>query len=212
MQTTLDHARVIQLTSRYAPFDPPREPLDVGDLWSLLWRLDQAVGSANQERYYRRCALALCRGLRLDNHALYRFIDQTPSGDLYRLLPTLVYRSRGKSLDAHDQKAAVEQLLKLRADIMRMGAYQESWVSTWPGSGMQDVELRERVFAVLFTALQGQYAGFARLLLVIDIVIANLLVGLHLPEEIALIRLVTTFNYPDPADAQVRDLFFAEEG
>ncbi|MBK8020132.1 MAG: hypothetical protein IPK19_01595 [Chloroflexi bacterium] len=211
MQLTADQSRAAQLISAYAPYDPPRLPLDVGDLWSLLWRLDRTTRMPNRERYYRSCALALCRGMGLEKHPIYRFIDQTPAGEVYQLLPTVVYRVRGRSLDAHDQKAAVEQLVRLRDDILRIGVYPESWANKWPGSGIQDVELRERVFAVLFTALNGQFGGFVRMLLVIDIVVANLLIDIQLPEEIALGRLIKAYQYPDPADAQMRDLYLVDE-
>lgn len=207
MQTRFEQSRVSQLVGNYTPFEPPRSPLDFGDLLSLMWRLDQSANAPHHERYYRNCALALCRGLHLQAHPLFRFIDLTDAGDIYRLLPAVIHRVQGRSVDTHDRKAALDQLLRMRGDILRVGTYQEGWTSNWPGSGMQDVEMRERVFAVLFTALQGQFAGFGRLLLVTDIVIANLIIGLELPDEIALSRLVKDYNYPDPSSKQNRDSF-----
>ena len=85
------------------------------------------------------------------------------------------------------------------------------WVS-WPGSGILDTELRERVFAVLFTALQGQYNSFGRLLLVVDIVLSDLLLGMQ-PDtkEVGLQQLVYDYNYPDPTDSRVRWTYYSDE-
>lgn len=202
-----EQGRVAQLISTYAPASPPSLSLDFGDLLSLLWRIDQCASQPGRERYYRRCALALCRGLALGSHPIFRFIELTPAGDLCRLLPTLVYRISGRVVDAHDRRAAVDHLLRLRLDILHIGTAQETWVTGWPGSGIQESELRERVFAVLFTALPGQFAGFARLLLVIDIVIANLLIGLDVPEDVPLSRLIAQWDYPDPALSSTHDAY-----
>lgn len=210
MYSRFEQSRVNQLISAYTPSEPPRTPLDFGDLLSLLWRLDLSKERPNRERYYRRCALALAKGMKLDAHPVYRHIENSDAGDVSRMLPNVIYRLKKGALDAHDGKAALDQLVRLRSDILRVGTYQESWVSNWPGSGLQDGELRERVFAVLFTALQGQFTNFGRLLLVTDIVIANLLLGLELPEEIGLIRLVSEFGYPDPSDPQTRETFLSD--
>ncbi len=210
MQSHFEQARVTQLTSAYAPTDPPRTSLDFGDLLSLLWRLDQCGGLPGRERYYRRCLTALCHALGLEAHPIFRFIELTPPGELCRLLPTLIYRATGRAIDAHDRRAACDQLLKLRLDILRFGTTHEGWVSGWPGSGIVDSELHERVFAVLFTALQGQYPSFARLLLVIDIVIANLLIGLTLPDELSPSRLVSHYDYPDPDLQSTHDLYLLD--
>ncbi len=206
-----EQARVSQLVSLYAPQDPPRTPLDFGDLLSLLWRIDHSGGSAARERYYKRSAFSLAVALNLRDHPVYRFMEMTAPGELYTQFPNLVYRIQGRALDAHDRKAALEQLMQIRNDIMRVGSYPDKWTHGWPGSGIQDVELRERVFAVLFTALQGQFPAFGRLLLVNDIVIANLIIGFQPPEEIPLTRLVAEFGYPDPTSPALREAFAAEE-
>lgn len=210
-QSHFEQARVTQLTSTYGPHEPPGTPLDVGDLLSLLWRLDACASLPGRERYYRRCAVALCHGLGLSSHPLLRFVELTPPGDLLRTLPSLVYRVTGRTVDAHDRRAACDYLLKLRIDILRLGTGHEMWVSGWPGSGIADDELRDRVFAVLFTALQGQYPNFARLLLVTDIVIANVLIGLALPPELPLSRLVAHYDYPDPSLDSTHALYFGDK-
>ena len=81
-----------------------------------------------------------------------------------------------------------------------------------PGSGIVDVELRERVFAVLFTALQGQFGNFGRLLLVVDIVLSDLLLGFQQDtREVKLDKLIGEFNYPDPNDSRVRWSYYSDE-
>ncbi len=93
--------------------------------------------------------------------------------------------------------------------MLRIGTYEENWNGAWPGSGLVDNNLRERVFAVLFTALQGQFASFGRLLLVVDIVMTNLIVGFEEPPEIPLSQLIAEHGYPDPRDERARADFIA---
>ncbi|NJO83564.1 MAG: hypothetical protein HC828_12605 [Blastochloris sp.] len=119
------------------------------------------------------------------------------------------YRGGERLIDAKDRRAAIDQLAALRDDLLRMGTYQEGWNGSFPGSGITDTALRERVFAVLFTAMQGQYANYARLLLVIDIVLGNLLLGDDSTREAPLAALVSEFDYPDPHDPRVKTAFYA---
>ncbi len=209
MQSRTEQARISQLISVYSPDDPPRAPLDFGDYLSLAWRLDHSVGQPNREKYYRQCMRALCDGLGLAGHSLCRLVESSEPGQIYRQLPNLPYRSAERLVDAQDRKAAIAQLLALRDDTLRIGTYQESWGMGFPGSGILETELRERVFAVLFTALQGQYSNFGRLLLVVDIVLCDLLLGFEHPPEVALSALVADRGYPDPADPRVRQSFAA---
>jgi len=201
-QTRFEQARINQLVSAYSPEEPPRLPLDFGDYLSLLWRVDTAL--PQRERYYRQCAQALGTALGLKPLPIFRLVENTPAGEIYSQLPNLPYRSPERHVDAKDRKAALSQLITLRGDTLRIGTYDESWDSGWPGSGLVDVELHDRVFAVLFTALQGQYANFGRLLLVVDIVISNLIVGFEEPPEIQFAQLTAEFGYPDPLDERVR--------
>ncbi len=210
MQSRFEQARINQLISLYSPDDPPRLPLDFGDYLSLLWRLDASAGIPNRERYYRQCAHALCDALNFKGHPICRMVETTPAGQIYSQLPNLPYRSSDRFIDARDRKAALTQLISLRGDTLRIGTYNEGWDGGWPGGGILDTELRERVFAVLFTALQGQYTNFGRLLLVIDIVIANLLFGLEDSPEIQLTDLIANYDYPDPRDERVRHDFIME--
>lgn len=196
--------RVTQLTSTYAPEEPPRLPMDFGDYLSLLWRLDKHTDQPNKIRYYRQCALSLAGGLGMQDRSIVRLIELTSPGELYKNLANAPYRGTNRLVDAADRKAAIVQLAQLRADILRIGTYQDQWPVSWPGSGIQDTELRDRVFAVLFTALQGQYGSFGRLLLVVDIVMADLLLGIQPAREIMVSRLVSEFGYPDPNDERVR--------
>lgn len=209
MQSRSEQVRISQLISTYSPDDPPRTPLDFGDFLSLAWRLDRSAGQPNREKYYRQCLRALGDGLGLTGHSLCRLIESSEPGQIYRQIPNLPYRTGERFVDAQDRKAAIAQLLALRDDTLRIGTYQEAWGGGFPGSGILENELRERVFAVLFTALQGQYSNFGRLLLVVDIVLTNLLLGFENPPEVTLITLVADCNYPDPADPRVRQLFTA---
>lgn len=204
MQSRFEQARINQLTSIYSPDDPPRLPLDFGDYLSLLWRLDSSGEFPNRERYYRQCVQALGLALGFKAHPLFRMVEMTPAGQIYDQLPNLPYRGGGRHVDAKDRKAALAQLICLRVDTLRIGTYNERWGSGWPGSGLLDDELRERVFAVLFTALQGQFSNFGRLLLVIDIVIGNLILGLEAAPEVQLAQLTADYGFPDPRDERVR--------
>jgi hypothetical protein len=209
-QTRFEQVRISQLLSTYSPQDPPRMSLDFGDYLSVLWRLDQNAAQPNKVRYYRRCSTALAEALGFKNHALHRLVEMTPPGTIYHQLPNLPYRMGGHLVDAKDRKAAIAQLVAMRGHIFALGTYHESWGVSWPGSGILDTEVRERVFAVLFTALQGQYANFARLLLVIDIVLANLLLDSPANEEVTLPELVGQFGYPNPANISVQKEFLTE--
>jgi hypothetical protein len=204
MQSRFEQTRINQLIGLYSPDDPPRLAMDFGDYLSLLWRIDASAGLPNRERYYRQCANALGTALNLQKHAIHKLVLSTPAGQIYTQLPNLPYRNGGRFVDAKDRKAALTQLIILRGDTLRMGTYNESWLGGWPGDGIQDNELRERVFAVMFTALQGQFTNFARLLLVIDIVIANLLFGFEELAEAQFPQLTAEFGYPDPRDERVR--------
>jgi hypothetical protein len=73
-----------------------------------------------------------------------------------------------------------------------------------------DAELRERIFATLFTALRGQYSHFGRLLLVIDVVLLELLLRTRAMPEFSLGILIDRHGYPDPEDPNVRALYRGE--
>lgn len=209
MSTRIEKTRISQLTSTYGPDEPPRLPLDFGDLLSLMWRLDKHADDPAKSRYYRKCGLSLANGLGLKNGPMYRLVDLTQPGQLYQQLPNAPYRSAERLVDAQDRKAAIGQLVQLRLDILRVGTYHDEWPVSWPGSGIMDTDLRERVFAVLFTALQGQYENFGRLLLVVDIVLDDLLVGTRQMREVTIHQLVTDFGYPNFADPKVRAAFYS---
>ncbi len=200
-----EQSRIQQLTGTYAPDAPPRLPLDFGDYLSLLWRIDRAAEQANKVRYYRQCVAALAAALALPA-ALLRLVDHAPPGEIYRSLPNLPFREATKTHDVNDRRAAIAQLIMLRADTLAIGTYQENWVGvgSFPGSGILDTELRERVFAVLFTALQGQFANFGRLLLVLDIVLGDFLAPKCGETEVELNELIVHFGYPNPDDAKVK--------
>jgi hypothetical protein len=185
-------------------------PLDFGDYLSLLWRLDKHADQPSKVKYYRLCALALAQGLNIHGRSVFRLIETTEPGRLYQMLPNAPYRGTSRLVDANDRKAAIAQLATLRADILRIGTYHDQWPVSWPGSGIIDTELRERVFAVLFTALQGQYENFGRMLLVVDIVLADLLLGIQPQRELNLHQLITDFGYPNFTDRAVRALYYAE--
>ena len=67
--------------------------------------------------------------------------------------------------------------------------------------------MRERLFAVFFTAFDGQFRPFSRMILVIDIVLQELLLGVRKLQEISLIRLIQDYGYPDPHNAAVQAQF-----
>ncbi|MBL8156778.1 MAG: hypothetical protein JNM70_21555, partial [Anaerolineae bacterium] len=62
MPSLEERTRISQLTSTYGPDDPPKMPLDFGDLLSILWRLDKHAEDTARVRYYRRCAVSLADG------------------------------------------------------------------------------------------------------------------------------------------------------
>jgi hypothetical protein len=210
MHNQRDQTRINQLTSTYGPDEPPRLPLDFGDYLSLLWRIDLHAAEPNKVKYYRRCALALAAGLDMQGRSIFRLVEVTPPGELYRQLPNAPYRGTARLIDASDRKAAINQLTQLRADVLKIGTYQDHWPVSWPGSGIVDAELRERVFAVLFTALQGQFSSFGRLLLVVDIVLSDLLLGIQPAKELSLDQLIAEHHYPNPNDSRVRWEFHSE--
>jgi hypothetical protein len=208
-----ERSRIQQLTSSYGPDEPPRLPMDFGDFLSLLWRLDKHAEDTARVKYYRRCALSLAEGLGLKTRSLYKLVEMTQPGQLYQQLPNAPYRGTSRLLDAQDRKAAIRQLAQLRLDVLRIGTYHDQWPVSWPGSGIMDVELRERVFAVLFTALQGQYENFGRLLLVVDIVLSDLLLGIQQDiREISLHRLIMEYGYPNFQDTRTRAAFYSGTG
>lgn len=206
-----DQTRIEQLTSTYGPDEPPRLPLDFGDYLSLLWRLDKHASHPAKVKYYRQCALGLAEGLGLKGRSIFRLVEVTLPGEIYKQIANAPYRGTNHLIDAHDRKAAITQLMQLRADVLKIGTYQDQWPVSWPGSGIIDTELRERVFAVLFTALQGQFGNFGRLLLVVDIVLADLLLGIQPIREIPLAQLISDFRYPNPADSRVRWEYYSGE-
>jgi hypothetical protein len=213
MHSRFEQTRITQLTSTYGPDEPPRVPLDFGDYLSILWRLDHHANKPAQVKYYRQCAQALATALNIQNRSVYRLVENTPPGQLYKQLPNAPYRGTTRLIDAHDRKAAIGQLAELRNDVLKIGTYQDQWPVSWPGSGIVDVELRERVFAVLFTALQGQFGNFGRLLLVVDIVLSDLLLGFQQDtKEANLDKLIAEFQYPDPNDSRVRWSYYSDEG
>lgn len=202
-----DDARINQLTSPYAPSNPPQFPLDFSDYLSLLWRIDRHAEYENLVVYYSQCAHALAKAFQFEQQSLGRMVRTTAPGQLYATLSNVPFRGTGRLLDASARKAAIQQLVVLRSDVLSIGAYQHEWVVGWPGSGILDPELRERVFATLFTALRGQYAHFGRLLLVIDYVLQELVLGTRVVPDVSLGTLIERFGYPDPEDPAVRDLY-----
>lgn len=206
-----DEYRIRQLTSPYSPQAPPQLPLDFGDFLSLVWRIDQHAGQKNLADYYTQCARALSRAFEFEQKSLGRLVRSTRPGQIYKSLSNVPFRETGRLLDAPARKDAIDQLARLRSDVLSIGAYQHAWVVGWPGSGVLDAELRERIFATLFTALRGQYTHFGRLLLVIDIVLHELLLGLRAMDEVSLGTLIDHFGYPDPEDADVRALYALSE-
>ncbi|MBZ0278297.1 MAG: hypothetical protein K8I60_19270 [Anaerolineae bacterium] len=210
MPTRMERTRISQLTSTYSPDEPPRLPMDFGDYLSLLWRLDKHAAEPIKVKYYRRCAQSLAAGLNIQDRQVIKLMELTPPGQLYDQLPNVPYRSQNRLLDAHDRKAAIAQLTQLRLDILRVGTYHDNWPVSWPGSGIIDNDMRERVFAVLFTALQGQYENFGRLLLVIDIVLGELLLGIREMIEINVTELINKNGYPNFNDNKVRALYYSE--
>src|SRR5690606_35508686 len=110
--------RISQLTSSYGPDDPPRLPLDFGDYLSILWRLDRHAIEPFKVKYYQQCAKALAEGLKVQNRSLQRLVDNTPPGMVYKTLPNVPYRGTHRLIDAHDRKAAIQQLVELRDDVL----------------------------------------------------------------------------------------------
>jgi hypothetical protein len=206
-----DEYRIKQLTSSYSPHNPPQLPLDFGDFLSVIWRIDRHASQNNLVEYYVLCARALSRAFRFDQKSLGRLVRTGEPGRITESLSNVPFRETGRLVDASARKDAIHQLARLRSDVLSIGSYQHDWVVGWPGSGVLDPELRERIFATLFTALRGQYAHFGRLLLVIDIVLHELLLGNRAMVEVSLGTLIDHYGYPDPEDSAVRALFVTSQ-
>jgi hypothetical protein len=205
-----DEARIAQLTSPYSPLAPPKLPLEFGDYLSLIWRIDRHAGQKHLTRYYSACAESVARGLGLDRPSLRRTLRAVAPGEVATSLINVPFRGTGRLPDASARRAAIAQLVRLRGDVLSIGSYQHDWVVGWPGSGIVDADLRERVFATLFTALPSQYVHFGRLLLVIDFVLQELLLGTREVAEVSLGTLIDRFGYPDPESPEVRALYNGE--
>ena len=205
-----DQNRIRQLTSPYSPFNPPRVDLEFGDFLSLLWQADLNASKPELAQYYVQCSRALARGLDIENTLLGRIVKTTVPGHLCDALENVPFRESPRLNDASARKAAIHQLVSLRSDVLKIGSYQYDWVVGWPGSGIADPELRERVFATLFTALRGQYDHFGRLILVIDIVLQEMMLGTRDAKEVTLWMLIDRYGYPDPEDEAVRALYRSE--
>lgn len=205
-----DTSRINQLTSPYSPLNPPQLPLDFGDYLSLLWRIDRHASQENLVTYYSRAARALVRALGFEHKSLGRMVRTTQPGLLCQSLSNVPFRETERLDDASARKAAIQQLVALRSDVLSIGSYPHNWVVGWPGSGVLDSDLRDRIFATLFTALRSQYAHFGRLLLVIDIVLQEMLIGTRTITEFSLGTLIERYDYPDPEDPAVRELYRGE--
>ena len=155
-------------------------------------------------------ARALARAFQFDQRSLGRMVKTTEPGYVCEALSNVPFRDTGRLIDASARKSAIQQLVRLRSDVLSIGAYQHDWVVGWPGSGVIDAELRERIFATLFTALRGQYSHFGRLLLVIDIVLQELLLCTRIFSDFSLGILIDQYGYPDPEDPAVRALYRGE--
>jgi len=204
MGVPADQSRINQLLSSYSPDHPPQLALSFGDFLSLLWRVDASVEKPMRAAYYRQCADAVASGLGFSRRSIYRMIKVLPAGHIYASLPNLPYRGTIRLVDAQDRREAMMQLLDMRAHIMSMGTYRSRWNLGWPGSRLADEELRARLFAVFFTAFEGQFSQFSRLLLVIDIMLQDLMLGDRTPAEISLVRLIREYGYPDPDSPSAR--------
>ncbi|HVO68929.1 MAG TPA: hypothetical protein VMT24_02720 [Aggregatilineaceae bacterium] len=210
MPNHLDQPRISQLTSSYAPPFPPVLPLGFGDYLSILWRLDRSAGHDGKSLYYRACAIALLNALELRDTPLGQVMRAAVPGTNYDALSTVPFKEKELSPDAESRGAAIGQLVKMRSDVLTMGVYQEAWEIRWPGNGILDLDLRDRMHTVLFTALPSQYPVFARLLLVVDIVLQELLTGSHKPVEVDIPALILTYHFPDPRDPDVQLLYTTE--
>lgn len=202
-----DHRRIAQLVSAYSPADPPQLPLGFGDYLSLLRRIDYSADYPAQEKYYRRCVQALAQALGFAERGLGRMVKTAQAGEVCARLESTPYRGTGRLVDAQDRRAAIRDLVDLRLHILEMGAYRQRWTVGWPGSRMLDGQLRERLFAVFFTAFDSQYRPFSRLILVIDIVLQELLLGHRHNDEVSLIQLIQEYGYPDPEKGSTRAQF-----
>jgi hypothetical protein len=205
-----DEHRVSQLTSAYEPLHPPQLPLDFGDYLSILWRIDRHAAHQHLVDYYSQCAFALTKAMGFEDRSLGRMLRTVEPGSLYAFLGNMPFRLTGRLMDASARKAAIDQLAQLRSDVLSIGSYQHDWVVGWPGSGVLDPELRERIFATLFTALRSQYNHFGRLILVIDIVLQELLLGTRMVNEFSLGTLIDRYGFPDPEDPEVREYYYGD--
>jgi hypothetical protein len=202
-----DQNRLMQLLCPYAPTDTLIFPFDFSDYLSLIWRLEQSAISGVGLAYYRRCESSLALALHLTETDLGKLVKTTPPTDLSEAIPNLPYRKTERLRDASDRRSAIGQLWNLRCDVLRIGRYSQQWGVGWPGSGIIDQELRERMFALLFTALPSQLDHYARLLLVLDIVLQELLTGARRGNSFLLHTLIHQYHYPDPTSPESLALY-----
>jgi hypothetical protein len=205
--TPFDQLRINQLASPYSPDVAPSLPLDFGDYLSIIWLLDRAAHIGNGVSYYRKCERALATALGLIDTRFGHLIKTTEAGKIGETIPNLAYRGSERRVDAADRRNAIDQLLTIRSDVLRLGSYSQGWDVSWPGSRIIDEELRERIFAVLFAALPSQWDSFARILLVLDIVLQELLIGSRRGESYLLHTLVTDYGWPAPEARDTIALF-----
>ncbi len=209
MMKATDQERIQQLISDYGPDNPPHLPLGFGDYVSLLWRLDRSAESVHRVSYYYDCADALAAALGIGKLPVHRIAHDAAPGEISATLANVPFRSEKRLDDAHNRYAAIEYLMRIRCDILRIGAYRETWVVGWPGRGISDNALRERVFSVLAAAHGNPFVHFSRLLLVFDIVLEELLTGERNRPAHDLETLVHAYDYPDPFSERVRNLYRA---
>lgn len=205
-----DRLYINQLTSSYSPLSPPQLPLGMGDYLSLLWWMDYTADTEAYSLYYRRCAAALAKGLSLQEQPVGILLSRVAAGDAYNVLSHPPYWGGTNKHDAGQRRTALQHLLRLRSQIMSISAQQQelaSMADRWPGNAILDTEIRNRVSTVLFNVLPGQYAEFASMLLLIDIVLQEMITGQRRMPSIPLYELVTKFNYPKPEDPSLQHLF-----
>src|SRR5579863_9893004 len=122
----LDQPRITQLISSYSPDSPPTQPLGFGDFLSILWRLDLTAAHEGRSRYYRACAITLSEALGFKEAPLGVLMRSATPGDVYKTLGQVPYRSAQRLVDATDRRAAIQQMIKMRVDVLTIGIYQDS--------------------------------------------------------------------------------------
>lgn len=197
-----------QLRSNYL-YNVDWVPFDVSDLWSLLWRYDQAHadGQTALAAYYRAGWEALLKALGLHKAELGQWLlrAQPP---IMASLPAFVEREAPFAEDLLARAEVVETLFGLRAALLAFGADEVGFFGpVTPGEGLRDERLRRAVDALYLQTLPAHLDSFGALLTDVDNLLHELLLAWQPRHSETLSNLITHYGFPDPGEYRRRFKF-----